>query len=780
MLRFLPLLVLFISYSVLCDQIYAQPGIGIGTETPIGALEIVSTTGGLTLSRMTSAQRDLLVGNGDATTGSVIYQTNNSPGLYYYDGTSWLPLGQDNLGDHTATQNVQLGDNWLTNDGDNEGIRIATDGRVGIGTAPGTPYLSAVSNLNADGFLYQVENGTTGERDAFTIEDQDTGGGGQDHSSSLKVWRSGPINSGDQGTSLLELTYTGADPGDNKYWLSGRTTDEGAPLFGVDITDHDYWSSGGLTLGVTTNNNGSYSGGTMRINADGSTAIGGTTVTSGTMLDVLGKSRTTSLQVTSGATAGYVLTSDADGNATWQAASGGSSHWAIDGTYLYSDVAGASITGGGSYSVAAGNAHDVTASYAVALGRSQVVSGNYSLAGGQSHSMSGAHSISTGQSNTVVGNHSAIFGQNNVSSSDHTFIAGLNNTIESSDPYSAVVGLNNTVRSNYTFAAGRDHDVSGLGAVAFGNDNVINGGHTFAAGEQDSIVGSHNVAFGQQNIISATHSMAAGQSNTVSGSHAAAVGANNEAFGENTFVAGLQNVADGDFTAMVGAQNEGDGAYSFACGVQNDVFGDGAFVSGYLSRADGQVSVAMGFRADADDNGAFVFTDFTGNTLTSSTSHQFSAGFAGGYRFYTNANRTSGAFLNANATGWTTSSDLRLKTDVQTVESGLEAVLQLRPVSYYFKSDTDRVQRSHGFIAQEVATVLPDLVESPSEHNIYYSLRYTELIPILTKAIQEQAQQNEQMADKVTALEEQVARQSREMATLRAEMEALKALIQSK
>ena len=43
----------------------------------------------------------------------------------------------DNLGNHTATANIQLGANWLSGDGGNEGIRVDSSGRVGIGVAPG-------------------------------------------------------------------------------------------------------------------------------------------------------------------------------------------------------------------------------------------------------------------------------------------------------------------------------------------------------------------------------------------------------------------------------------------------------------------------------------------------------------------------------------------------------------------------------------------------------------------------------------------------------------------
>ena len=53
--------------------------------------------------------------------------------------------------------------------------------------------------------------------------------------------------------------------------------------------------------------------------------VGIGTVTPDSLLTVNGKTKTTTLQLTSGATNGYVLTSDGSGNATWQVPSGGGS-----------------------------------------------------------------------------------------------------------------------------------------------------------------------------------------------------------------------------------------------------------------------------------------------------------------------------------------------------------------------------------------------------------------------------------------------------------------------
>jgi hypothetical protein len=59
-----------------------------------------------------------------------------------------LPVNQ-----HMAVQNVQLNNNFLSNDGDNEGIRIDNSGNVGIGTNSPTSKLDVTGNVNIAGAL---------------------------------------------------------------------------------------------------------------------------------------------------------------------------------------------------------------------------------------------------------------------------------------------------------------------------------------------------------------------------------------------------------------------------------------------------------------------------------------------------------------------------------------------------------------------------------------------------------------------------------------------------
>src|SRR5262249_20582607 len=64
---------------------------GIGTTSPNASslLEVKSTTKGVLISRMTKAQRDAIV---TPATGLLIYQTNSTPGFYYWNGTAWTAV----------------------------------------------------------------------------------------------------------------------------------------------------------------------------------------------------------------------------------------------------------------------------------------------------------------------------------------------------------------------------------------------------------------------------------------------------------------------------------------------------------------------------------------------------------------------------------------------------------------------------------------------------------------------------------------------------------------
>jgi hypothetical protein len=90
-----------ILFSALAIFLYqsaqSQNNVGINTATPdaSAALDINSTTQGMLIPRMTMAQRDAINMVGGISTpasGLLIYQTDNTPGFYFYNGTEWASL----------------------------------------------------------------------------------------------------------------------------------------------------------------------------------------------------------------------------------------------------------------------------------------------------------------------------------------------------------------------------------------------------------------------------------------------------------------------------------------------------------------------------------------------------------------------------------------------------------------------------------------------------------------------------------------------------------------
>ncbi len=86
---------------------------------------------------------------------------------------------------------------------------------------------------------------------------------------------------------------------------------------------------------------------------------------------------------------------------------------------------------------------------------------------------------------------------------------------------------------------------------------------------------------------------------------------------------------------------------------------------------------------------------------------------------------------NVSASAYTTRSDFNLKDDIFDLKYGLNDVLQLQPVEYTYKSNGSK---QLGFIAQDIGTILPEVVSFEES----MSVNYQAIIPILTKAIQEQ------------------------------------------
>ncbi|MCS7074866.1 MAG: hypothetical protein NZ108_10410, partial [Bacteroidia bacterium] len=140
------LLGVLLSFSCLTQVNQAQ-NVGIGTATPDASslLDLTSTTRGLLTPRMTAAQRTAIT---SPATGLLVYQTDGTPGFYYYDGSTWVLISTTssgwsitgNSGTNPATNFIGTIDanDFVVRTNNLERMRVTSVGSVGIGTTTPT------------------------------------------------------------------------------------------------------------------------------------------------------------------------------------------------------------------------------------------------------------------------------------------------------------------------------------------------------------------------------------------------------------------------------------------------------------------------------------------------------------------------------------------------------------------------------------------------------------------------------------------------------------------
>lgn len=118
------------------------------------------------------------------------------------------------------------------------------------------------------------------------------------------------------------------------------------------------------------------------------------------------------------------------------------------------------------------------------------------------------------------------------------------------------------------------------------------------------------------------------------------------------------------------------------------------------------------------------------------------------------ASTGNGVYISKGGTSWTGVSDERLKTDLIEISDATNKVSQLRALTGRFKTDEEGKSRSF-LIAQDVLNVFPEAVNYDEENDVY-GIQYTDVIPLLVKAIQEQQEIINNLSAKVTALENKI------------------------
>jgi len=161
--------------------------------------------------------------------------------------------------------------------------------------------------------------------------------------------------------------------------------------------------------------------------------------------------------------------------------------------------------------------------------------------------------------------------------------------------------------------------------------------------------------------------------------------------------------------------------------------------------------VVMGRSNDFGSLGYKFQVDFSGTTTGILVASDATASKTALYMSDKNVGGSAGTITyDGTSAQYNTSSDYRLKENIQPLANGLARVQQLNPVQFDW---IETGGTSEGFIAHEAQEVFAEAVSGEKDGTEMQGMDYGRITPLLVKAIQEQQTLIESLEARITALE---------------------------
>lgn len=293
---------------------------------------------------------------------------------------------------------------------------------------------------------------------------------------------------------------------------------------------------------------------------------------------------------------------------------------------------------------------------------------------------------------------------------------------------------------------------SPAGLLAHQTFNTSFGVNSYKGTPSGSSAGRWNTAIGYNSLHGNTSGEVLGHDNVAVGANSLSVnynGAENIAIGSEALKnnsRGSDNTATG-FQALVlnniGNNNVANGALA----LKNNTASNNVAIgySALINNTTGSGNTAIGYNSGATGEN-LTNTTAIGNEAKVSSSNTIQLG---------NTAITS----IAGQVPFTTTSDRRFKEDIKTIPLGLDFVNKLHPVEYVRKNNELKT-KEWGVIAQELQETLQTvnykdagIVQEDNSADKMLSVRYTDLIAPMIKAMQELSAENKELKQRIDVLE---------------------------
>ena len=176
--------------------------------------------------------------------------------------------------------------------------------------------------------------------------------------------------------------------------------------------------------------------------------------------------------------------------------------------------------------------------------------------------------------------------------------------------------------------------------------------------------------------------------------------------------------------------------------------------------------------------GARVFITQPGNGVEGlSINMRHGAGTQYAQYFYYGGTLVGNINVTSTATAYVTSSDYRLKKNVQDLSNAIGRLQQLKPSRFNFLVEPSKT--FDGFLAHEVQSVVPEAISGEKDavddegNPIYQGIDQSKLVPLLTAALQEAIAKIETLEGMVAVNNITIDEQQHQLSTLAARLTAL-------
>jgi len=344
---------------------------------------------------------------------------------------------------------------------------------------------------------------------------------------------------------------------------------------------------------------------------------------------------------------------------------------------------------------------------------------------------------------------------------------------------SVAMGANTTASNQGSTAMGTGSIASGFNSTAMGSSTSASSLSATAMGSLTSASGNYSTAMGLATDADASFSTAIGRYNLGGGNPQTWVGTdplfeigNGIATNKRNALTVLKNgrhtinssgLAGLDINAPSGTGIAISSLAQFGIYIEDTGFSGlyvdnsqfyGASLFGRLagvfaeSRIDTNPDIILGGTNQDDDGIIASDPSFTGSDIFLRSNDavvvqlDYDNNEAGNFRIRNGAgaivfdvNESGNATLSGSLTQ---NSDRRLKKEIENLDYGLKEILQLQPKQYFWKNQEQDKKKSLGLIAQDVQTIISEIVTSQDDELKTLGISYTELIPVLINAIKEQ------------------------------------------